>query len=105
MRTHILHSQDSTLANSSILFLRVDAGKKSNASFVVHPSWISTRPLVSLLRATGYTAVSHKGGFPAAFTRTFTALLSAAAYRQPLSVSSGAEDRAPIEGKMQMLQW
>ncbi len=37
--------------------------------------------------------------------RTFTAPLSAAVYRQPLSVSSRPEDRAPIEGKMQMLQW
>lgn len=39
-----------------------------------------------------------------AFT-TFTALLQTEAYRQLLSVSSRPEDRAPIEGKMQMLQW
>lgn len=79
--------------------------RKAKASFWVYPSWIITSPLAFLLRLIGAIGAEYKGLLPAAFTRTFTALLSAAAYRQLLCASSRPEDRAPIEGKMQMLQW
>lgn len=79
--------------------LFADPYKNGTVSFGGCPSRISTVTLTFLLSLSGSSAV-----FPDAST-TFTALLPAAAYRQPPRVSSRPKDRAPIEGKMQMLQW